>query len=176
MNCQIMSRVFAASLHFVALLGTSGCAVVEGIGSEIASVSRGLVDLVAEHGMDIAETAVNAKSGTNAGLGGSQQSDGTNGGRGGSYAETGPSQGYSASDLSHCIRLVTENQSSFIQNDCNVKLSVQFTPTSGVGRGKPAATTVSAGGRSVTNRTEGITSVLACRYPDLLDARSGYCA
>lgn len=84
-------------------------------------------------------------------------------------------QRYPASDLSHCIRLVNESQLSFIQNDCDDKLWVQFTPTSGVGRGNPAATTVSAGGRSSTNRTSGITEVSACRYPDTLNSGSGYC-
>lgn len=110
------------------------------------------------------------------GSGSAQASSSSNSGRV-SSAEREAHQRYPASDLSRCIRLVNENGSSFIQNDCDEKLWVQFRPISGIGAGmsSPSSTTVAAGGRSSTNRTSGITEVSACRYPDTLNSGSGYC-
>ena len=93
----------------------------------------------------------------------------------GSAGASGARQRYPTSDLRHCIRLVNESQSSFIQNDCNEKLLVTFTPTSGYGAGMEGTTAVGPGGRSSTNRTSGITGVGVCRYPDFMNSEAGYC-
>ena len=66
MKCQKPLRAVAISLQLSVLLAISDCAVVEGIGNEIVSVSNGLVGLVGlvtEHGVDLAAAALNASEG-----------------------------------------------------------------------------------------------------------------